>query len=126
MTDQDYKAFALKMGELSLAFRVDPSVPLFRLYHRRLMPFSLEAVVYAVDKAIDTLDRFPVVSRLRDFALSYREPWQPAVLEDAQQLPEFSDADLQRFEGKTVDELFAMVTEKFGDSSRGEKVAKMS
>ncbi len=44
------------------------------IYFQYLSDYHLDAVRYAVDQAIKTGDRFPVVKTLREFANGYRPP----------------------------------------------------
>lgn len=93
MKDQDKQAFALIMGGLGAAYRVNVERETMGVYFRYLASFPIEAVRYAVDQAITRDDRFPAVARLRDFANAYRPSIAHLIPRIDNLIPEFSEAD---------------------------------
>lgn len=91
MTDQDKKPFALLMGEAGAAFGRNPEKETMATYFKYLSDYQLDAVRFAVDQAIKTGERFPVIKTLREFANAYRPPSGKKPMTDAPQIAEFTE-----------------------------------
>lgn len=90
MTDQDKKPFALLMGEAGAAFGRNPEKETMATYFKYLSDYQLDAVRFAVDQAIKTGERFPVIKTLREFANAYRPQVKRQVVTEAVQIAEFT------------------------------------
>ena len=86
MKDSDKMEFAALMGELSLSFLTEPSKETMRVYFKRLGDCSMNQVRKAINQIIETDDRFPVLSRLKTVALTFRR--EVPVVSDALQIEE--------------------------------------
>ena len=110
------------MGGLSAAFRCDSNKETMAIYFQYLSDYSIEAVRFAVDKAITTCERFPVVAKLREQASLYRPPETRKPMIDDYQIEEFSADELAKYSGSTQYESIEEFFEKMlGDVS--EKMA---
>lgn len=88
MTEQDKKPFALLMGEIGAAFGRNPEKETMAVYFKHMADYSLEAVTWAIDKAVKTEERFPVIKTLRELANSYRPTTPRQTATDAVQIAE--------------------------------------
>lgn len=95
MTDQDKKPFALLMGEAGAAFGRNPEKETMATYFKYLSDYQLDAVRFAVDQAIKTGERFPVIKTLREFANAYRSPVKRQVATEAVQIAEFTESEIE-------------------------------
>lgn len=100
MTDQDKRPFALLMGEMAAAFSRDMNKETMATYFKHLIDYPLDAVAYAVDKAIKTEERLPVIKTLRELANSYRPPSKRQPITDAPQIEEFSQEQVEEAKRK--------------------------
>lgn len=91
MTKQDWQEFNSLMGEMALAYRTDISKESIKVYGKHLSDYSIEAVSSAVEKAIRTGERFPVIKTLREFAGAYRPPTRRQPVTQAVQISEFTE-----------------------------------
>lgn len=115
MTDQDKKQFALMMGGMSAAFRCDSNKETMAIYFQYLIDFSVEAVRYAVDQSIKTADRFPTVSKLREYANAYRPPVNRTAIVPEFCIEEFSGEEMEKYKSMTADDFFKEMESKFGE-----------
>lgn len=95
MKDQDKKQFALLMGEVGAAFGRNPEKEMMSVYFKHLADYSIEAVTWGVEKAIQTGDRFPVIKTLRDLANGYRPPQTRQPVTESVQIPEFTETQIK-------------------------------
>ena len=117
MTDQDKKQFAMMMGGLSAAFRCDSNKETMAIYFQYLGDYSIEAVRFAVDKAITTGERFPVVAKLREQASLYRPPETRKPMIPEYQIEEFSAEEMAKYSKyESADDFFS---EMLGEVSEG-------
>lgn len=68
MTVQDKAAFSLLMGDACAAFRCEVTESLLQSYFRHLSDFDIHLVTRAINKAIESSDRFPTIKFIRDIA----------------------------------------------------------
>lgn len=93
------------MGGLSAAFRCDCGKETMAVYFRYLQDHSIEAVQHGVDSAIKTLDRFPVVAKLRELSGTYRRPDNRKPVLPKFQIEEFT-GEREPFDQEKADEFF--------------------
>lgn len=90
MQVQDKKQFALLMGEMSAAFGKEANKETMAVYFNHLADYSMDAVNWGINKAIQTGERFPVIKTLRELANAYRPPVSRPVATEAVQIAEFT------------------------------------
>lgn len=90
-TKENRTRFASLMGEMGIAMRAEVNKEMIQVYWKRLHDRSMYQVKSAINQIIDTGDRFPVVSKIRELASTYRE--FKTVEKPVQMLEQFSSAD---------------------------------
>lgn len=103
MTEQDKRPFALLMGEMAAAFNRDMPKETMAVYFKHLIDYPLAAVAWAVDKAIKTDDRLPVIKTIREHAGAYRPPRQQQQATAATQIAEFTTDQVDEAKAKIKD-----------------------
>jgi hypothetical protein len=109
MKPMDRPQFILMLGELSAAFRVDPTTEQAETYWKYLQDRSLYQVSSAIVDIIQTGDRFPTVAQIRTLAGTYREMKTVEVPSGCLMLEQFAGSDLEKYKGMTGDEFFKTV-----------------
>lgn len=104
---ENRKQFALLMGELGVAFRVDASREMMGVYWKFLHDRTMRQVRLAIEDIIKSGDKFPPVSRIRDIAGSYREFKTVEKVPESRQIEEFTGPPPDFDE--TFDEMLARV-----------------
>ena len=103
------------MGGLGAAFRCDAGKETMAIYFHYLKDQSLEAVRHAVDYLIKNGDRFPTVSKLREYANAYRPPDKRVPVAPEMQIEEFAEEEMEQYKGMTADDFFKQMESRFGD-----------
>lgn len=105
------------MGELAISFQSDLTNEEIKVYFKRLNEFSIYQVEKAIDKIIDTEDRFPTVKVFRDYARAFkRDPPQPA-----QDVPQIEERVLPNDLPRNKEDFFDAMHKLYGDVDINQK-----
>lgn len=113
MTDSDKKQFAMMMNGVGAAFRCDVSKETMAIYFHYLQSYPIEAVRYAVDKTIETCERFPTVKLMREHAGAWRKPIDYSK-SNCVQIEEFTQEEIDRCKNMSVDDIINEAVRKYG------------
>lgn len=107
----DKKRFAVMMGAVFAAFRCDASKETMAVYFEYLKDQDVEAVRHAVDESIKTLERFPTVAKMREFAGAWRRPvnYTPS---SAPMIEEFTKEEIERCKSMSFDDIIKNTAER--------------